>query len=83
MRDLLEWLEEVAEQLVDEEASTSSEAPASISREALHHEPSIKVVSGNHSNFTHFPKDEIAKSARPLVEDALAESYFVQKILVI
>ena len=43
--------------LVDEEASASSEAHASISREPLHQEPSIKVVSGMHSIFTRFPKD--------------------------
>ena len=41
----------------DEEASGSSEAPASISREPLHQEPSIKVVSCKHSIFIYFPKD--------------------------
>ena len=49
---------------VDEEASASSEASASISREPLHQERSIKVVWCKHSIFIYFPKDEIAKSAR-------------------
>ena len=42
---------------VDEEASASSEAPASIFREPLHQERSIKVVSGKHRIFIHLPKD--------------------------
>ena len=42
---------------MDEEASASSEAPASISREPLCQELSIKVVSGKHSISTRFPKD--------------------------
>ena len=44
-------LEEFTGHLVDEEASASTEAPASISREPLHQEPSIKAVSGKHSIF--------------------------------
>ena len=50
--------------LVDEEVG---EAPASIFREPLHQEPPIKVVSGKHSMFTHFPKDrncEVRKSTK-------------------
>ena len=35
MRDLPEWLEELTENSVDEEASVSSEAPAIISRVPL------------------------------------------------
>ena len=57
LRDLPEWLEAFVENFVDEAASASSEAPASISREPLHQEPSIKVVSGKHSFVTHFLKD--------------------------
>ena len=44
---------------------------------------------GKHIVHTHFPKTEIARSARgpksqlPRTEDALAESYFVPKIWVI
>ena len=38
-------LEEVTENLVHEEASASSDAPASISREPFHQEPSMKAVS--------------------------------------
>ena len=54
--DLPEWLEEFTDNLVDEEAPASSEA-ANTSREPLHQEPSIIVVSGKHSIFTHFPND--------------------------
>ena len=57
LRDLPEWLEEFADNVVDEEASVSSEAPASISPGPHHQEPSRKVVSGKHRIFTHFPKD--------------------------
>ena len=56
LRDLPEWLEEFTDNLVDAKAAASSEAPASISREPLHQEPPIKMVSGKHSFFIHFPK---------------------------
>ena len=55
--DLPEWLKDFTENLVHEEASASSDAPGSISREALHQEPSRKVVSGKQSICTHFPKN--------------------------
>ena len=53
-------------------------------------EPTIKRREdlGKHSVFTHFLKTEIARSARgqklqgPRAEDAMAEPYFVLKILV-
>ena len=57
LRDLPEWSEEFTDIFVGEEASASCEAPASISRGPHHQEPSRKVVSGQHSIFTHFPKD--------------------------
>ena len=41
------------EHIMDEEASASSDAPASISREPLHQELSRKVVSGKHHFFQH------------------------------
>ena len=57
------------------------------------HEPSLEpfrsVDLGKHSVDTHFPKDEIARSARGpksqglRAEDVLAQSYLVQTILVI
>ena len=50
-RDLPEWLEEFNEHVVDEEASVSSDAPASTSLEPPHQELSRKVVSGTHSIF--------------------------------
>ena len=76
LRDLPEWLEEFTDNLVDEEASTSGEAPASISREALHQEPPIKVVSGKHSNFSRTSrKTEIVKFGRGrMLQGLLAES---------
>ena len=86
--DLPEWLEELTEHLVDEEASASSEAPASISREPLHQQHSIKVVSGKHSILFTSRKTEIAKSARGtklqglLVESVRVIKYFEQKTLV-
>ena len=62
LRDLQEWLEEFTVHFVDEEASTSSDAPASSSREPPHQEPPRKVVSGKHSSFTHFPRDRKSRS---------------------
>ena len=55
MRDLPEWLEDFAENLVDEGVSASWDRPASTSRESDSDRPT-KVVSGKHSIFTHFPK---------------------------
>ena len=56
LRDVPEWSEEFTDNLVGEEASVSSDAPASISRGPHHQEPSGEVVSGKHRIFTHFPK---------------------------
>ena len=50
--------------------------------------PARSADLGKHSVFSHFPKTKIARSARgpklqgPRTEDALAEPYLVQKILV-
>ena len=83
LHDLLEWLEDFTENLVEEGASASSDTPASTSRES-DQEFSRKVVSGNHSIFT--PKDEFSKCARGpklqglFAENALATQHFEQKI---
>ena len=85
LHDWPEWLEEFSENFVDEEASASSEAPASISREALHQEPSRNVVSGS---LLTSRRTEIAKYAREpplqvlLAESALVDQYLEQKNLV-
>ena len=56
LHDLPEGLEEFTDDIVGEEAYASSEVPASISREPLHQEPLIKVVSAKPCILTHFPK---------------------------
>ena len=56
LRDLPEWSEEFAENLVDDSVPDLRDAPASSSRESAS-EPRGKVVSGKHSIYTHFPKD--------------------------
>ena len=43
LRNLPECLEEFSKNSVDEEASASSEAPASISRETLHLQPTTNL----------------------------------------
>ena len=58
-----------ADNSVNEEASASSEAPTSISREPLHQEPPRKVVSGKHR----------PKLQGLLAENALAIKYLEQK----
>ena len=88
LRDLREWLEDFAENWLDEEASASSEAPASISREPLHQEPPIKVASGKHSIFIHYPKDrncpvrKRTKITRVLAANALGIKCLEQESLV-
>ena len=56
LRDLLEWLEDFTEHLVDEGVTASQDTPAITSRES-HSECSRKVVLGKHSIFSHFRKD--------------------------
>ena len=58
LRDLLEWLEEFAENLEDTEAP----AHAHISHDSDSERPT-KVAPRKHSIYPHFPKTEIAKSA--------------------
>ena len=53
--DLLDWLEEFKDNLVDE--SVPEHRDASSSSHELPSEPRAKVVSGKHSFFTHFQKD--------------------------
>ena len=85
--DIPEWLQEFRENLVDDRVPEHRDSHASSSHE-LSLEPTRSVDLGKHSVYTHFPKDEIARSARgpklqePGAEDALAEPYLVQKILV-
>ena len=58
LRDLLEWLEDFAENLVDEAVSASRDTPASTSRES-DSEPPRKVASKSrkHIFYTHFAED--------------------------
>ena len=51
-----EWLEEFKENFVEE--SVPEHRSASSSSHELPSEPRAKVVSGKHSIFTHFPKDQ-------------------------
>ena len=55
---LPEWLFEFTENLTDDSVPEHRDAPASIFREPLHQERSIKVVSGKHRIFIHLPKDQ-------------------------
>ena len=84
-----EWLQEFRENLVDDRVPERRDSHASSS-----HEVSLEPTStrsedlGKQSVYTHFPKDrnceicQRAKVTRARAEDALAEPYFVQKILV-
>ena len=86
--DKPECLQEFRENLVDERVPEHRDSHASFS-----HEPSLEPVRsvdlGKHSVYNHFPKDrnceicQRTKSQGLRAEDVLAESYIVQKILVI
>ena len=80
--EIPEWLQEFRENLVDDEIPVQGDSHASSSHEvSLEPTPKRRDDLGKHTVYTHFPKDrncEICQRA----EDALAESYFVQKILV-
>ena len=86
--DIREWLQEFRENLVDERVPEHRDSHARSSHE-LSLQPMRSVDLGKHSVYTHFPKDrnceicQRTKITRPRAEDVLAESYFVQKILVI
>ena len=85
--DIPEWLQEFRENLVDDRVPERRDSHASSS-----HEPSFEPTPkrgedlGKHSVYTHVPKDrncEICQRTNITAEDALAEPYLVQKILVI
>ena len=88
--EIPEWLQESRENLVDDEVPEHGDSHASSSHEASL-EPILKRREDlcKHSVYTHFPKDrncEICQRTKitrgPRAEDALAEPYLVQKILV-
>ena len=86
--DIPEWLQEFTENLVDDRVPESRDSHASSSR-GISLEPTRSVDLGKLSVQTHFPKDrnceicQRTKITRARAEDVLAESNFVQKILVI
>ena len=88
--EIPEWLQEFKENLVDDEFPEHGDSHASSSHE-VSLEPTFKRREDlcKHSvNNTHFPKTEIARSARgrksqgPRAGDAMVEPYLVLKILV-
>ena len=87
--EILEWLQEFREILVDDEIPLQGGSHASSSHEASL-EPTTKRREdlGKHNVHTHFPKDrncEICKRTkitRPHAEDAKAKPYFEPQILV-
>ena len=86
--EILEWLQEFREHVVDE-VRERGDSHASSSHE-LSLEPTFKRREdlSKHSVYTHFTKDrnceicQRTKIIQPRAEDATAEAYFVQKILV-
>ena len=88
--EIPEWLQEFREILVDDEIPVHRDSHASSYHEASV-EPTFKRREdlGKHGVETHFPKDrnceicQRTKIQEPRAEDVLAESYLVQKILVI
>ena len=88
--DIPEWLQEFGENLVDDRVPERRDSHASSSHEpSSEPTPTRSVDFGKHSVKTHFPEDrnceicQRTKITRARAEDALAEPYFVQKILVI
>ena len=87
--EVLDWLQEFREILVDDEVPEHRDSHASSSHE-LSLQPTCTRSDdlGKNSIYTHFLKTEIAKSVRglklhvPRAEDAMAEPYLVQKFLV-
>ena len=79
--------QEFRENLVDDRVPEHRDSHASSSHESSS-EPARSADLGKHSVHTHFPKDrnceicQRTKITRSRAEDALAESYLVQKILV-
>ena len=88
--DIPEWLQELKENLVDDRVPEHRDSHASSFRGASLEPTSTKSEDlGKHNVHTHFPKDrncEICQRTKITItraEDALAEPYLVQKILVI
>ena len=88
--DIPEWLQEFRENLVDDRVPEHRDSHASSSHElSLEPKPARSADLGKHSVQTHFPEDRNYETARgpklqgSRAEDALAEPYLVQKILVI
>ena len=87
--EIPEWLQEFRENLVDDRVPERGDSHASSSHEVFF-EPTFnrREDLGKHSVYTHFPKDrncEICQRTqitRGRAEDAMAEPYFVLKILV-
>ena len=85
-----EWLQEFRENLVDDRVPERRDSHTSSSH-GLSLEPTRIADLDKHSVSSHFRrKTEIARSARgpksqgpPVQKDVLAESYLVQKLLVI
>ena len=88
--EIPEWLQELRENLVDDRVPDHRDSHARSSHEpSLEPTPTRSVDLGKHSVILTSRKTEIARSARgpksqgPRAEDALAEPYLVQKMLVI
>ena len=88
--DIPEWLQECRENLMDDGVPEHRDSHASSSHEpSLEPTPSRSVDLGKPTVYTHFPEDrncEICHRTKlqwPRAEDAMAEPYLVQKILVI
>ena len=87
--DIPEWVQELREHLVDDRVPEHRDSHPSSSHEpSLEPTPARSADLGKHSFILTSPKTEIARSVRgpklqgPRAEDALAEPYLVQKILV-
>ena len=88
--EIPEWLREFRENLVDDRVPEHRDSHASSSHESsLEPTHTRSADLSKHNVYTHFPKTEIARSARGpksqglRAEDVLVESNLVQKILVI
>ena len=87
--EIPEWLQEFGENLVDDKIPEQGDTHASSSHE-VSLEPTFKRREdlGKHSVYTHFPKDRNCETVRGVklqghrAEDAVAEPYFVLKMLV-
>ena len=88
--DIPEWLQEFRENLVGDRVPEHRDSHASSSHEpSLEPSPARSADLGKHSVYTHIPQDRNCEiRQRPKVqglraEDAVAEPYLVQKMLVI